>query len=511
MASKAYYKRFCSERASIEKVQRKILKDLLTHSSLTPFGKSHQLHPRMSYEEVIRVLPVSKWGDWEELVETQRNSMGASTTIGRDVLRYQPTSGSTHKRKWIPYTKKFLSEIDQASLVWMHDLYRSYPKIQKGTHYWSLSWLPSDLRDSRSNDDLDYLPSFKKRFLRQVMAVPEGVQNTQCPNSSQFATMAWLLSQKNLSLVFVWSPTFFISMINEIMKNKSDLVMTLSTGSWAKYQKELKHLAAPKALKQSSILKNIQYSKDLASEMWKKLALVSCWSSADSSLWIETLKALTPHAEIQGKGLFATEGVVTIPVQGKLHLSYQSHFYEFKLDNGEVLPAWKLKTGMMASPLISSGNGLWRYELGDRVRVEEMIEGCPILSFQGRAQTVDLVGEKLTQQSAREVVEKINRDYPEAKAKLFLAMNKGLKGKPQYALVCESNHENMSLKSEVENALNSHHHYRLARELNQLECADVINVENCLEYYSKICTAFNWIQGDIKWEAITKIPHRVES
>ncbi len=98
----------------------------------------------------------------------------------------------------------------------------------------------------------------------------------------------------------------------------------------------------------------------------------------------------------EGKGLWATEGVVTIPFAEQFSLSYQSHFYEFLLqDTVQAIPAWRLKKGDIVSPVITTGSGLTRYVIDDELEVIDFYHDVPCFRFLGRKITVDLVGEKL--------------------------------------------------------------------------------------------------------------------
>ncbi|MEK5768551.1 GH3 auxin-responsive promoter family protein, partial [Acinetobacter schindleri] len=91
----------------------------------------------------------------------------------------------------------------------------------------------------------------------------------------------------------------------------------------------------------------------------------SSWDTAGSKAWAEKLKEKLANVQFEGKGLWATEGVVTIPYNDQYPLAYQSHFYEFEYLEGEkqgqIVPSWQLKQGDVVSPLITSGNGLLRY------------------------------------------------------------------------------------------------------------------------------------------------------
>jgi len=111
----------------------------------------------------------------------------------------------------------------------------------------------------------------------------------------------------------------------------------------------------------------------------------------------EGLQQVEFHA---GKGLLATEGVVSIPLMGYAApvLCVNSAFFEFVDDAGCIRLAADLEHDACYEVILTTANGLYRYRLGDRVRVIGSAGRTPLLSFLGRAGVVsDLCGEKLAE------------------------------------------------------------------------------------------------------------------
>lgn len=500
--SQKKYHSFLNARANVSQVQTQKLQSILKTLAPTEHYAKSLAQISLNYHEFSKTFPISTYKDYQSLVELQRQTQ--RSIVSPRPERYQPTSGSTSARKWIPYTKEFLREIDQASLVWLHDLYRHYPKISQGTHYWSLSWLPTELRQATNNDDLNYLDFFTKTLLGKVMAVPAEVQETPTLESSLFATLCWLVSREDLSFIFVWSPTFFLSLLQEMTLKREEIVATLESGQWAAFQRELQGVAAPHSPSQVQVLKGLSLQVGWPLQLWKNLALLSCWSSADSAQWIPRIQELCPKLAIQGKGLFATEGVVTIPVEGQLHLSFQSHFYEFLLSDGSIKLAHELAVGERARVLLTSSNGFVRYDLGDELRVVAMVEECPVLEFLGRTHTVDLVGEKMDHASLKKILKEF-RSHFNLRAIGFLAGMDPLLGRSRYVLVVEGREEE-GQGLWLEDTLKKHHHYALARELGQLDQAQVIYTADGLGFLDGLIKLYGWNKGDVKWETVLKVP-----
>jgi hypothetical protein len=79
-------------------------------------------------------------------------------------------------------------------------------------------------------------------------------------------------------------------------------------------------------------------------------------------------------------------------------LAISSGFYEFIDSSDGIHIAHDLEEGETYSVMMSNHSGLYRYELGDQVRVVGHLAETPLLEFIGRSGNIsDICGEKLTE------------------------------------------------------------------------------------------------------------------
>ena len=52
--------------------------------------------------------------------------------------------------------------------------------------------------------------------------------------------------------------------------------------------------------------------------LWPRLRVVSCWDQGRARAEADTIRRWFPRARVQGKGLLATEGVVSVPDPGRV-------------------------------------------------------------------------------------------------------------------------------------------------------------------------------------------------
>lgn len=364
------------------------------------------------------------------------------------------------------------------------------------------------------NDDMRVLPFWKRFIAERYMAIPDSVSLAETSEDTLFATVAWLLATQDLTFVSVWSPTFLLTLIDQVEQHKDELIRVLEKGHWLDRAKSLNRIPCPKSDRAVVYLKCAAYVKTpvFLNTIWPQLRLISCWDTSSSSTWANEVRSLFPNACVQGKGLWATEGAVTFPLNGQYPLAINSHFYEFiNLDSDSIIPSWELKKGMAVSPLLTTGSGLFRYNLKDQLVVDDFINQCPCLTFQGRVDGVDMVGEKISTLAAQEIIKKLSDDY-QIKAVSILAIPadllkaKGLSSKSKYILLCEATQASLidhkRIAKVFELLLQRNFHYQLARDLHQLDEAVVALVHDARSVYEDRCKNRGMAIGNIKYEPL---------
>jgi len=509
-------RRFESALQQVERAQDDRLSTILQSVEGTRVADDYKLTKGLSLSAFRRKVPVTEYEHWSPYIEQQRMT-GKPIMTHSPCDRFQPTSGSTSAMKWIPYSSAYLEELNQAISPWVWDLYRQFPDIGVGRHYWSLSWIPSSLRKQISgniNDDLKLLPLWKRLFMSAVMAVPDDVSKTESSDQSLFATLCYLAADQRLSMMSVWSPTFAINLLNGLSRYREPIAETLRAGRWSLFGNELSFLKAPKSSFGAHVLMdwNGRVDSMIVASLWPSLALISSWDTSSSALWAKQLRTLFPGVSFQGKGLWATEGVVTIPYQGKYPLAVNSHFYEFMdLHNNQLYTAWQLRKDQVVKPILTTGSGLLRYAMKDQIKVVDFIDQAPCFEFLGRMDGTDMVGEKVSGALANELLSQVSQRFPEIKPVCLVAIPATGNEQPTYLLLCDGKESKtnseihtceVDVASMIESELAKNFHYQLARDLNQLGHARCVVVDDAWELYEARCRRRGMVTGNIKIEPL---------
>jgi hypothetical protein len=218
-----------------------------------------------------------------------------------------------------------------------------------------------------------------------------------------------------------------------------------------------------------------------------------------------------PRVEVQGKGLLATEGVVSFPILGQPApvAAVTSHFLEFLDTAGGALMVHELEVGERYEVVLTTGGGFQRYRLKDLVEVVGHLQATPLLRFVGRSDGAsDLRGEKLTPILVQAVIERATRELALGSRFTMLAPLPG--EPPRYALFAELDDPRRSseLGDRVEQLLLETHHYGLCRRLGQLASVRAIPITGGALRYERVCVEAGQRPGSIKLPSLEASPER---
>lgn len=427
------HRRFQKSLQNPKESQDKLLRQIIHDLSSTAYGHAHGIGGDEDYAAFSAQLPLQDYDSFAPWIKRQLQGEAAITPHA--VVHVEPTSGSSGAVKHIPYTRPLLQGFSRMFRIWAYDILSQVIKPKTGRIFISLSPSSGD----GFSDDRDYLGFPLRQMLAPFLVIPA---------SRDMRTIARaLLQEQDLEIISVWSPSYLL-----------ELMAQLPDTDWQK--------------------------------IWPQLKLISCWDSAHATAQADKLRAIFPNAVVQGKGLLATEGPLTVPLFRGYAPLLDSVFFEFEMPDGNIKRLHDLKQGDLANIIMTQRGGLTRYRLGDTVVVRANIGTTPTLAFLGRAAVCDLVGEKLNEVFVREALLPL---LPDGNF-VLLPQDKG------YVLLAEKADAALATKGDL--ALCRAHHYNLARHLGQLLPLHVVEVENLAHKLRQFHQARGMKAGDIKDTAL---------
>jgi hypothetical protein len=500
--------------------QRSILRRTLRAGADTAYGRAHGFASIRNEREFAERVPLATFDEMEPWV--RRVAAGEPNVLTRDAVRFmEPTGGSSGFLKLIPYTPRLLSEFSAAMMPWVVDLLTHRPALMRGQAYWAIT--PPGRRPSVTEgglpvgmqDDAAYFPAPLRALLRRGLALPAAVAAAPDVPACRYLTLRALLAAPDLALISVWSPSFLALLAGALDEQFDRLLHDLERGTLslpldaslaARLRREL---PARPALARSLRLRFGRRAPDDLGLLWDRLALISCWTDGHAARALGGVRARFPRVEIQGKGLAATEGVVSIPLFGAAApvAALASHYLEF-LDprDGRASPAHALDVGGTYEVALTTGGGLHRYRTRDLVRVEGTLHRAPLLSFQGRADKAsDIAGEKLTATLVERAIDAAARAT--GGAPTFAMLIPSWTPTPHYRLYVDTpDGDARDLAIALDRELSAAHHYGLCRALGQLGPVRGVSVREAHRVYEQACAHRGQRAGSIKPPALDSTP-----
>ncbi len=487
------YRRFRQALKSPQQAQETILKTWLHRHRYSLLAQKYRLDTVQNYQDFTKKAPITTYPDYQEAIDQAFHGNHQALSL-QPLKAFEPSSGSTGGNKFIPYPQALLDEFSSATQAWLFDLLHNYPVLRQGTSYWSVSPAarkhaptPSGIRIGLE-DDTEYFPPWARWMIQQLLAAPGDLSQIKDIERWQTTTLFYLLSDENLALFSVWSPSFLLRLLEHIERNLDELLKVLPTS------------------RERAIKEGLQQKGRFCGEaLWPKLHLVSCWCDGHARAQAQALKKYFPETIFQPKGLLATEGVISIPLvkyqeTGSI-LALSSHFLEF-FDPGEgsnkIYQPWQLKKGGIYSPLLTTGSGFVRYHLKDLIKVQGFVGQVPLISFEGKQdRNMDLAGEKLGAIDAERVIAELRSLYPSLKWAMIVPQAEPKLG---YVLLVEGIAESQTteLSLSAEKCLTELYHYNYCRDLQQLAPLQVQVVTQGTQKFQMRLLAEGIRLGDIK-------------
>lgn len=474
--------RFHRATKRVQRTQQEWLSAFIRENAATAYGREHgyaHVGDVRGFQARVPIVDYQALRPW-----VQRIADGEGEVLTREPVKMlERTSGSTSASKWVPYTEGLLSDFGAATSPWLDDVVTTFPKLLTARHYWSVSPAAREPEVTKGGlrvgleDDTEYFDPLTRAAMKRLFAVDGAVARIRDLGLWRRQTLRALLTTEDLGFISVWNPSFLTLLMEAV-----DL-------AWLSPKQR-------RAVDQLGLV---------GEALWPRLQLISCWTDAWAREALPALRRFFPNTPIQGKGLLATEGVVTFPLWGQPApvAAVTSHFLEFEGEDGVRL-VHELREGEAYAPVITTRGGFARYRLADQLRCVGHFREVPMLRFEGRLdRTSDLVGEKLNAVFVEAAVRSLQLSG-------FVLLAPSLQP-ARYVLFAEAPEEDSAQR--LEERLLENPHYRYARELGQLAPLHLQRVVNGHAKYVEAMRARGMRLGDIKPACFDPTPgweHRFE-
>lgn len=429
--------------------QERLLLSLLRRNRESDFGREHgfrRIHDLHTFQSQVPIRDYEALSPYFKAVYAGRAA--ALFGPGERILMFALTSGTTSEPKRIPITSRFIKSYRRGWNLFGCRALSDHPEAVLRP----ILQVASPMDEEVSPAGLPcgaisgMLAATQKRLVRRYFAAPAACAAIRDPELRYYAILRFALA-KDVAFVVTASPATPLKLAEMATRHAEALIRDIHdgmltspeglpeyacspglqrapTGSSPSSNGKKKHpggrlfqslVPSPETAKRLARLLNDTGALKPA-EVWR-LSFLANWTGGTLGLYLRDFPRYFGAAPVREIGLLATEGRVTVGLgtggpEGVLDVP--GAFFEFipEGDEGRTLLADELEAGAAYRVVMSNDAGLYRYDLGDYVRVTGFWNQAPTLEFLHRgAHVSSLSGEKLTERQVVEAVESAFKEW----------------------------------------------------------------------------------------------------
>lgn len=400
------------------KVNKNTLFHILNHNIDTEIGKKFNFKNISSIDDFKNSFPLTEYSFYEKYIERMAN--GENDILLKDKIEYFcHTSGTTGKQKLIPVTKK--SRLIASKYMGILLQKYAYNTFKDNWTYGKGLMITDMVTTTYTSSNIPICSATSggmkgiKYILPLIYTSPIEVMYIKDKSTSLYLHLLFALEEQNLMYMGGVFISNVLDLLRELEKNLEDLICDIRKGRINRklildesIRKKLNSYLTPNASRAETLEKELKKGlQGICRRIWPKLTYIACVDGASFSIYDEAVNFYTDYLPIYSPCLSASEGTIGINKKVK-EIKYviipDTVFYEFinVKDSSEKNPKTycinELKIGESYEVVLTNYAGLYRYKLGDVIKVTGYFNSCPEVIFLYRKnQLLNMASEKTTE------------------------------------------------------------------------------------------------------------------
>ncbi len=421
-------KRLEASAQNAEAVQTKFLLNWLNENKDTEFGRRYGFGKIDSVSEYRKKVPLSSYVDYaryiERIIDGEKNILTA-----RDAVYFCISSGTVGDEKYIPLTEYDL----EAHYIFMYgavfgqirDYYKElseediFGKIFQIGEF-AKTYMPDGrMNGIRSGCIYQWLDR-NGGFDASDYCVPKEILFPDFLEDMLYIKVRFALVERDLTAIHGVFINRAAGVTEYILRNWELLLndMEFGTVSADISEKQRKYIVEnlPPNPERARELRNIpreNMHKGIIKKIWKNVKYILAIGGDSFFYYTEKMRGYAGDVPLHFFVYAASEGVFglaeNVSAADRYMLLPESVFFEFIPEDGDSAPLLmsSVEAGKQYELVVTNRSGLYRYRLGDIVRVVGMRGNTPIVKFcYRRNQIINIAGEKSNQQQFDSAVKK---------------------------------------------------------------------------------------------------------
>ena len=400
------------------------MRRILWANAKTEFGRAHLFGDLEGVDEYRRSVPVQTFDSLQHHV-TAQNIRGVTSLTAAPPVFYQRSSGTLDTPKDVPLTAAGIKRIRGQQRLAAYAQHAG-----SGLFAGKVVGIGSPAIEGHTAGGAPYgsatglIYESQPALIRAKFVLPAAVFDVADYDTRYYTIAALSLAEAQVTGLATANPSTLVKLLDVINENAERLLRDVAQG----------RLAVADALS-SAQLEAVtdalepapQRARDLAAildrtarltyrDIWPQLAGVVTWMGGSCVIPLATLRPQLPEAsKIIEAGYVASEfrGTINVDVGRNLCLpTLTDHYFEFVQRDAwergadKYLRLDELEIGELYYPIVTTADGLYRYDINDVITVTGKIGDTPTLAFVQKGKGVtSITGEKLTEAQLLQAVQ----------------------------------------------------------------------------------------------------------
>ncbi|EPX62082.1 hypothetical protein D187_009986 [Cystobacter fuscus DSM 2262] len=416
---------FAEQARHTARVNADTLRAILQHNQDTDFGRRHGFASLHTVEDFQRALPVSTYEPFRPYME--RIARGEQNVLTADRVEYLGiTSGTTGQNKLLPVTRPHLRHLQRATTIGLDVVAEQLPAIHRPTR--GMILMNAELHE-RSEGGLlmGALAAIATQSLGRAasfaLTSPPDAFSMRSHADALYLHLLFGLRERKLGYIMAPFATGLLDMVHLLEQRWQDLMEDLALGVVRpaldlepKQRRRLQSRMRPAPERVRELTQAFEQGPHgLLRRLWPGLAFASSITGASFSLYTQQLAPYLEGVPLYAANYVSTESTLGLALElgrAVYCLLVGAAFFEFipeqELDaeSPTTLLPEQLVEGEAYELVLTTQAGLYRYRLGDVVRIVGRYHEAPLMEFlYRRGALLNLMGEKTSEHAARLALE----------------------------------------------------------------------------------------------------------
>ncbi|GHV79427.1 hypothetical protein AGMMS49944_12180 [Spirochaetia bacterium] len=419
-----------------KETQAKVLRDILTQSKDTVYGKEHHFEDILAAatpEELFRLydknVPVNDYDSLKPYVERHKSGEADVLFPGKPKL-YATTSGTTNEPKWIPVSEQYYKDAyKKMNQLGFYVLIRNKPTVFYGP---TVSIVGKAVEGAAPDGTLyGSLSGVSQRdipeFMKVLHTAPADVFHIADYKARYYAIMRMGI-ERDAHLIITANPSTLVEMQTNANEFYDEYVNDIEHGTLTRrfdYPAEIRAALEAKLKPNPGRAEELRklkarYGNVLPKHYWPRMVEVMVWFCGNTKVYFDKIRdSFPPECVFHEFGYLASECKAGIALKANSpdtvlfgHLQFFEFIHESELDspNPRIYQMHEVEEGQRYTMVITTSAGLYRYNMNDILEVTGRYNEFPTVTFIQKGNgTISLTGEKLHERQFIEAVHEVEK------------------------------------------------------------------------------------------------------